>query len=209
MKNLKNRCEALKTAEEDEQEGDSNDVDRKPTRDKVNESKNAEEVLEKTHEVEDMAMEDTERETQSVMKDEIVGDYSTDSNEEHGDNSDGAFDIDELNDEERECADMLKSAVEDDSDGGESHESENDQVLILIALLDDAEEKLQMKEEREKSLEQQNKELRAQLQDMRNDSAEVMNAHIAKVAKLENALKTSEEALKAKSKQLIDHLKRD
>ena len=56
------------------------------------------------------------------------------------------MDINESNDEERECIDMLKSAVEDDSDGGELYESEDDQVLIPIALLDDAKEKLQMKE---------------------------------------------------------------
>jgi len=64
----------------------------------------------------------------------------------------------ELDDEEKEHIEILKSAVDgDDKDllsNSQSHGlDDDDQILVPMILLDEAEDKLQMKEKREKELE--------------------------------------------------------
>jgi hypothetical protein len=130
---------------------------------------------------------------------------SAKSIEDYEENSDSTFDIMELDDEEKEHIEMLKSTVDrNDKDLLSNSQSygldDNDQVLVPMILLDEAEDKLQMKEKREKELEQQNQLLQSKIEAMQSESIEAINMHNKKIKRLEKALKTSDDALKAKSK---------
>ena len=130
---------------------------------------------------------------------------SAKSIEEYKENSDGTFDIMELDDKETEYIEMLKSAIDKDntdllSDSQSNGLDDNDQVLVPMILLNEAEDKLQMKEKREKELEQQNQSLQSKIEAMQSESIEAMNVYNEKIKRLEKALKTSDDTLKAKSK---------